>query len=202
MILSKAASLKILTPYEPALLTCVIGGWEDYAGHAYAPVRHVHSVRSRATNVHDHQVERARQALGGISGIRFLESNTVFFVVIDELVMIRFKKLDLDMLTRNYPTLHALRINSQSPMPNIPSLTRLVLGYVLNADETEIAAVALTCPNGRRNHWVHIFGAQATQLEFQQITDHLEPLDRGFRAKRVQVRDDADSDEVSNAESS
>ena len=75
--------------------------------------------------------------------------------VLPEVVAIRFKKLDQQFLSRNYPTPTAEGIYRQQGLPGLEEIAWLTVGIVPNADWTDYSGVFLTCPKSpSANNWV------------------------------------------------
>lgn len=108
--------------------------------------------------------------------------------VLPEVVAIRFKKLDQQFLSRNYPTPTAEGIYRQQGLPGLEEIAWLTVGIVPNADWTDYSGVFLTCPKSpSANNWVlDITSGTARDINEFEITfdDALEqPGQRRFRPR-------------------
>jgi len=151
MVIAQSEAGEILKPHLERFWNCIVGAWREYL-QEYAHIKHVHTDRKRASILHDHMVDRARKEFQGVKGVHFLEGR-LFLLSIDQQIIVRFKKLDDDMKSRNYPTLHALKFLQQLDIPGIPPVTRVEAGYQLNGLETGIQAVLITCREGAKLEW-------------------------------------------------
>lgn len=69
-------------------------------------------------------------------------------------VVIRFKKMDEDGRTRNYPTKQAKAFDRQMELPGLPAPpVRLTAGYLLDATGTELVRSQVAKPFGRETNW-------------------------------------------------
>ncbi len=162
MTISEEAARAILKPYENDLQDCIISAWNTYSQYAF---RHIHTARTRACIVHDHMVDNARQRFENRPNTRTYEIGGVFFVEIEEKVLIRFKKLDEDKLSCNIPTQQSLEFLGQMELPHMPpKVTRLIAGYELNGLQTAIRAVSITCPNGSHNAWYYDLETEMAEI--------------------------------------
>ena len=65
--------------------------------------------------------------------------------------MVRFKKMDEDGRTRNYPTRHAKSFDRGHDLPNLPMPpTRLSAGYLLDATGTTLVRSQISRPMGAK----------------------------------------------------
>lgn len=152
MNISQEEAEKILEPHKNQFRDCVINAWNDYNNY-YSDVKHKHSARTRANILYDHMVDSARLKFDGMSEISLIDINGSFLISIGNMLIIRFKKLDNEMKSRNYPTQQALAFMDQLTLPGIPVAARLIVGYQLNELQTNIKSILVTCPNGSQIDW-------------------------------------------------
>ena len=63
--------------------------------------------------------------------------------------VIRFKQMDEDGMTRNYPTRQARQYDRGSTLPGLPEpAMRLTVGYLLDATQTEYHRTQIAKPRG------------------------------------------------------
>lgn len=114
--------------------------------------------RVRANLVHNYMMVDAIPGLPQEDGIRVHEKpdhETAFFLVDDKLV-IRFKKGDNKGLTSNIGTQAALDFNDPNEsmtLLGMQDLWRVDIAYVLNDLETQIKDVLVVARNGKRIAW-------------------------------------------------
>lgn len=69
-------------------------------------------------------------------------------------VVVRFKKMDEDGRTRNYPTTQAVDFDRQKELPGLPvPPVRVTAGYVLDATGTGFLRSQIAMPFGRDANW-------------------------------------------------
>jgi hypothetical protein len=134
-----------------ALVEVIEGGWADMTEDG-TPWRKT----TRANVVHDHTVRRADAVLLGFDGVRRIERHRIPMYVFDDRAVVRFKKHDGGLLTRNVLTRHQRDLAVQGVFPGIPSAAvHLCAGYRLDEAEADISDVVLTKSVTRtKNDWV------------------------------------------------
>jgi hypothetical protein len=93
-----------------------------------------------------------REEFDGIVGARIIEPENVNLTLleIEECILLRFKKLTADKLTRNYPTRHACDYDRGRDLPGIPpAAQRMTLGYRVNRLHTNVRDVLVTYAIGK-----------------------------------------------------
>jgi hypothetical protein len=75
--------------------------------------------------------------------------------VLKEKYAIRIKKLDRKSQSSNVRTRDDFKFRHQLPLPGIPGLVHLELGYLQNVLRTAVEDVRLVCLNGIRQYWSH-----------------------------------------------
>jgi hypothetical protein len=124
---------------------------------AYAPADLIElSSRAQAACTYDHMVAEADRRFLGRAGVRLIESKTLklwLFEVAD--VVVRFKKMDEDGRTRNYPTRHAKDFDRGFDLPNLPMPPiRLSAGYLLDKTGTTLERTQISRPlDTKRTMW-------------------------------------------------
>jgi hypothetical protein len=94
MSISQSAALTLLQPYLQSIGRCILDGWAVYQ-EKYIEVAPEHSTTTRPSIIRDHIVARIRRAFDGERNIKIIEKkNGLFCLVIDQIIAIRFKKLD------------------------------------------------------------------------------------------------------------
>lgn len=113
-----------------------------------------HSPRTAASCIYDHMVAAADRSFLGRSGIRPGDLRGLKVWILDDHTVIRFKKMDEDGKSRNYPTKQSRAYDQGVNLPGIPRpAERLTVGYLPDATGTSIERVQIAKPNGRRIDW-------------------------------------------------
>ena len=150
-----AAALSRLDPWFEHLHGVVHHGFEQY--RAYPPsVLIEHDARATAACIYIHMWREAerRFAEGARSVAATVEVRGLSLVALGDFALIRFKKMDEDGNTRNYPTPQAEAFDAQEVIEGLPpAAVRLSVGYLADASATQIEQVIVAKPNGRAPEW-------------------------------------------------
>lgn len=144
-----------LGPSVPLLVEIVRTAYSEYV-RDHAQMRHEYSKRTEANIVHDLIRAKLVAGLKGLPGwTPRMIMKQLFLLEFEDKYRVKVKKLDPQLRSRNIPTQNVLDFMLQVIQPSLfPDATALVLGYQLNAAETEVASVWITCPNGENGrHW-------------------------------------------------
>lgn len=119
---------------------------------AYPPeVLLEHDRRAEASCIYCHMKAEAERRFIDRAGVVQLEIRNLFVWVVEQAVVIRFKKMDEDGRARNYPTKQALDYDRQRELPGLPAPPmNLVVGYLLDPTGTEIVRIQVARPLGRK----------------------------------------------------
>lgn len=129
------------------------GGLARYQEYP-ADIRIEHDTRATATCIYTHMVALAESLLTDKPGVIFKTIRGLKVWIIGEKATIRFKKMDEDGRTRNYPTKQARDFDRQLPLPGIPyPPLNLVVGYLPNALGTDVERVQVARPAGKAVDW-------------------------------------------------
>jgi len=140
----------ILNPVLPILDEIVRNGYATYREYP-TEVLVEHSARTQANCIYDHVYHESLRMLDDVNGMRLIENKTLnLWCYLDE-VIFRFKKMDEDGNTANYPTAQAESFDLQKPIDGIPQKPeRISIGYFQNATNTGVERVQVAKPIGRR----------------------------------------------------
>jgi hypothetical protein len=129
------------------------GGLERYQQYP-ADVRIEHDARAKAACIYSHMEAAAHARLTDTPGVVFKEIRGLKVWIVGEEATIRFKKMDEDGRTRNYPTQQAIAFDRQLPLPGIPlPPLNLVVGYWPNSLGTDVERVQVARPMGKMIDW-------------------------------------------------
>jgi hypothetical protein len=142
-----------LDPYFDELDAICHGGLDRYQQYP-ADVRIEHDGRAAAACIYTHMVTLADELLTDKSGVVFKNIRGLKVWIIGERATIRFKKMDEDGRTRNYPTKQAREFDRQMSLPGIPNPPlNLVVGYLANPLGTGVDRVQVARPSGKVIDW-------------------------------------------------
>lgn len=114
-----------------------------------------HDVRAQATCTYSHMVAAADRRFVGRSDVRMLDIRGLKLWLFESAsVVVRFKKMDEDGRSRNYPTKQAQDFDAQLELPSLPPKpVRLTAGYLLDQTGTEFVRCQIARPDGREALW-------------------------------------------------
>lgn len=113
-----------------------------------------HDSRAAASCTYSHMLADAERRFGGRAGIIFKDVRGLKVWLVGDAAVVRFKKMDEDGRSRNYPTKQAQDYDRQAILPGIPApAARLSIGYLLDATGTEVVRVQVAKPMGKLIDW-------------------------------------------------
>lgn len=114
-----------------------------------------HDVRAQAGCTYTHMVAAADRRFVERPGVRLLDIRGLKVWLFESAsVVVRFKKMDEDGRSRNYPTKQARDFDRQLELPGLPPKPlRLTVGYLLDNTATEYVRCQIARPNGRNALW-------------------------------------------------
>ena len=180
-------AIEILEPYIDRLWRCGSLPYRDYIENY--PNQSVHRVSTRAGIVHDLMISHMRDEFEGVTGTRIIEPDSVDLTLleIDERILLRFKKLTDDKLTRNYPTRHARDYDRGQDLPGIPPASqRMTLGYRLNRLQTGVRDVLVTYAVGKE--LVYAIVLEEPQTGIAEVPSGGSPPPSESQPSRVRIR--------------
>lgn len=160
-----------LSPWLHDLHDIVQHGFSRYRGYP-ADILTEHDPRARAACVFCHMWSEAerRFADGARSAAAIVRVRGLSLVGFGDTALVRFKKMDEDGNTRNYPTPQAEAFDAQEKIEGLPpAAVRLSVGYLANPTFTAIERVILSKPNGESAEWSAAIDPAATPA-FVDIT--------------------------------
>lgn len=129
---------------------CFLGGFDDWKQEVSPRGRVFASARTKSSFVRDAIVQRVREKFDGVKGIGFANRKGMFCVSINREALVRLKKFNYKMQPQNILTGNIKDFFSDSLFGFSVVLARVVIGYRLNLDQTEIRSVDVTVYEGQR----------------------------------------------------
>ena len=114
-----------------------------------------HDTRAQASCTYAHMVSAADRRFLGRTDVRLLEiRNLKLWLFESAQIVVRFKKMDEDGRSRNYPTKQAKAFDAQLELPGLPPKPlRLTVGYLLDDTDTQFVRTQIARPDGREALW-------------------------------------------------
>jgi hypothetical protein len=131
-----------------------------------------HDPRAQASCTYAHMNAEAQRRFSGRPRIRdFAIRGLRLWLFEDAEAVVRFKKMDEDGLTRNYPTEQAKDFDKGRDLPGLPMPpVRLTAGYLLDATSTQFERTQVARPIGRkRTKWCAAIVPQEERREGERI---------------------------------
>jgi len=141
--------LVVLEPLFEHLDAIPRHGFRVYRGYP-AEILIEHDPRAAANCTYAHMLAEADRRLPGIKGITPIEMNGLKVWNVEDKAVIRFKRMDEDGRSRNYPTRQAKAFDAGRELPGLPPpAVRLTIGYWLDPTQTEYYRTQIAKPRGR-----------------------------------------------------
>ena len=182
---------EVLHPYEDAIFKLIHGAWDDWRNLSLGG-RLIFPARARACLVHDFMVQRAIAVWADDGAVRVVQQNETAKFVVNNRVLLRFKKADDRGLGSNIPTQASLSfVDQEQELPGIPDAHKIEIVYVLNRLQTQIERIVVVARNGDERLWDYaIAPAQTAEI----ISLPIAPSADMPRVARIKVRTGADAD--------
>lgn len=130
-----------------------------------------HDPRAAASNIYAHMVAEADRRFIGRKNVRSLDIRTQklwLFEAAD--VVVRFKKMDEDGRTANYPTPQAIKFDKQLELPGSPfPPIRITAGYTLDK-LGKFNRTQVSMPNGKSIEWCVAVNPELTEAVWYDVT--------------------------------
>lgn len=181
---------EVLGRYEAPIGTSILSAWAAWLAIPEALRLSLSAVpRARANAIAAFAYSEFSRLESGNESIRLHEAHDTVCLVIEEKVLVRFKKLARDYLSSNYQTQRAKEFNGQLALDGIPTIARVDVGYILDELTTRIEELAFVYRLGNTVAWKYPIGidpnVQSISRELNEEVDTAERV--RVRAKR---RDD------------
>jgi hypothetical protein len=131
---------------------CIQSAWEYYTKNFQKDQFRLEK-RTRAGIIRDIMIDYVKQLFHGVDNISISNSNGLFLLIINESIVIKFKKLKSDYTPSNVPTTQTNLFLQGELFPEYEKMTYLHVGYVVN-DSWEYIAMCISCTDGRVVHWI------------------------------------------------
>jgi hypothetical protein len=111
--------------------------------------------RAQAACIYAHMMFEADRLVSGRDKVRSFDLRGLKLWLFEDLnAVIRFKKMDEDGKSRNYPTKQAKDFDAGIELPGLPMPpVRLTVGYLLDVTGTAVQRAQIARPVGRGTQW-------------------------------------------------
>ena len=155
-ITTKADAEKIVRPHAPALSGAIFGALDDWRALLQdnpTPTAGL-STRTQNSYIHDRIVFRLSSlwSENPNGGLRMTRVNGLHVAILNDAVMLKLKKLNVKLRSRNVPTGQTAAFDNQRQLLDGSLLTNATSGYILDAAKSVNRAVVV-CWEGDQQHW-------------------------------------------------
>jgi hypothetical protein len=185
-------AITILDEFLPIFRDCLDRAWESVEEVLdERPERRVaFTSTTRANMLYDQLARIVQQSLDGHPRVTISHRGRMLRLIVDNIIQVRFKKLDDNHRAKNVRTLSQHSEYFQHCLPGLEEaeLTKLVFGYQLNPTGTAIEGRFVTCPkNWEENHWVLPLDEEASSAMplFAPAIEDNEDVEIVVRAKQA-----------------
>lgn len=175
----------VLQPFHSTLASIVSGAWAKWRSSELGlqPA----SGRTRACIVWDAMMQHALDAFENDPRVDVVSRSQTYYFLIDDTVVLRFKKGNVSGLSRNYPTQEALKFHEpENDLFGYPTKVEVV--YVLDHTETEVSQILVVARNANQVIWsynlVENTAANVVDLAVEQ------PVPQRETRRIVRLKDD------------
>lgn len=134
-----------------ALRSALLGAWGELEAN-YPDRAWWRRKGTRAAIVWELAVKRAIEALASDAAV--VSHNDTVSLIFDDRLLVRFKKADMELRSRNYPTMAAQLFHEpEADLFGFEGLQRVEVVYVLNQFETKIDWIGIVARNGGEVAW-------------------------------------------------
>jgi hypothetical protein len=172
---------------KEVIRSAISGSWDTFVT-TYPQRAWWRRKSTRAALLWEHSVENAVQAFDADDGVRPIPHDDTLSFVIDQQVLVRFKKADLELKTRNYPTFLAQLFHTHEEMlPGFEDLHRVEAAYVLNQYQTGIDWIGIVARNRDNVLWRIDLGGMrdAATIQPERAAAKETAAERVLRAKKT-----------------
>lgn len=193
MLIDFETAYKAMLPYFDPIWRAVNGSWKDWHDEVSPRARALASSGGRAYMVNDFMRARARRMAEEDLTVTAIIRKQMFVLVFAPpdfpgCIGVRFKKLDMDGLSKNQPTDQVKEYRDQLMLPGVDADYHLEAGYVLDRFGSAITSIDLVCPSGEGTYWkAEIIPNNAAQSVASLFTNEGE---QGMKEVKVRKKSD------------
>lgn len=178
-LISADDAMPIIARHAAGLYAIPVDAWRQYHREMPQQFQVAFCRRTRASGIHNLMVTNGyRYAAANPGTVRTFKTQQMEGLLIEDLLAVRYKKLDEDGLSSNIPTHQVDDFRKQRRLPGIEAAHHFELGYQVDCAELDIAQVLLVHPSGRGNAWSLVLdGGNAVEVVsdlFQAPTEGVE----------------------------
>src|SRR5208283_738092 len=141
----------LIRPREPVITRIMLAAWSRWWKN---PERAQLFRRTRACLIHNYAMIDVSTAFTGDRGIRVIPGQETSYMLVENRLIFRFKKGDVNGLSSNIETQASLAfVEPELPLLELPDVARVDVAYVVNPLETLIQSLLVVARDGDRALW-------------------------------------------------
>lgn len=150
--LSKEQAKDLLKPYAQLFYDAIIGGFDDYKLNDSSR-GHIHNNCVKSNLVRSYVLARIKQTVAQYSELKFMEQKRMFAVIVEDKVILRFKKLNNRFRSENIKTKQVAAFRNRNLTFQGLRALPVDAGWKVDDFYSEIHDVHFVCPDGKGNLW-------------------------------------------------
>jgi hypothetical protein len=195
-LITQDDALEIFEPYRDAVVGMIHTAWDSWLDYSEAQQAILDST-ARANIVHCNIRHGIRLLEPVFEQFRTVEIQRLFCVVLKERLLVRFKKVNEQLIASNIFTDQVKDFRRQRTLPGMCEYANLEIGYQLDSLEREVQAVHLVCPNGpKKFFWAAevIRGTDTTNIH--DMFERWEPEETTERFSAKETEEESESEKL------
>lgn len=162
MITEEAAKI-VLDPYHDAFFRLVTRAFERFQAGPIS-LTALPSPKYKATTMHELMMDEARLRFSDVEGVEILEGQN-FLLRVEDRLFVRFKKVDRELRTSNYPTARAVAFDAQVDVDGLAPLPRITLGYQPDRTWNSLSSVVVMLAKRKYPLWNYELTGQSAHVQ-------------------------------------
>lgn len=150
--LSKEDAKDVLKPYAQLFYDAIINGFADYKEHD-AEMSHIHDNCTKSNLVRSYVLNKIKQLVVNNPGLKLKEQKRMIAILVEDKVVVRFKKLNNLFRSTNIPTRQTNEFRSRNLSFQGVRALPIDAGWRVDDFYSEILDVNFVCPDGIGNLW-------------------------------------------------
>lgn len=150
--LSKEDAKQVLLPYGQLFYDAIVNGFEDYKINDLKNA-HIHNNTTKSNLIRSYVIHRVKMLVIENPKLKLIEQKRMILVLVEDKVVVRFKKLSNDFRSQNIQTNQVTQFRKRTL--NFQGVTALPIdaGWRLDEFYNSIEDISFVCPNGKNNLW-------------------------------------------------
>lgn len=149
---------KILISYKSQICEVYESAIQDFVEYLdfnqKRPYAHIHQTVCKTTMVWNYAISHAQRVFQGLPNVNVGFFNNNFGVIINQIIFLRFKKVDQYLNPHNYPTQQQIILSNGGQIEGFPiSPMILVAGYIPDPTFSSVNGIYIVNKKGQNTVW-------------------------------------------------